>query len=372
MSRRHDWVCWDRVFLPRFTWLDKTFESLLNFLPNTCELANWSLPLSFSPSLLGNMLVQMASSSSLASSSTLSSVLVTKHNLSPDCLKSSWTPRTLQRVLKSNSLLLDILHPSSEKRESTQNSTCLDSLLLARQRKSSKYTDHSRWRRVDPTFHSARETRRKAVTEAMDPKGRTHCLKIFADEQPGSYTAKYESRCIRQGNLLISVWQVPALSYQTIFSTQRPTPHPKGNHERYVVNGVYGDSFVLGDGEVDQGCLVVVNRSHLVFLLHRKTLRESRSSRELLFVYRPLDETFFHFLQSSCEEAQANFLASWTLHWFQENFRTKVGNFPEIFTGHAGRSELRVENSWSWQNALQIETTFDVFDQACVLMTCLL
>ena len=90
--------------------LDRTFRSLLNFLPNTCELANWSLPPSFSPSLLGSMLVRMAPSSSLASSSTLSSVLVAKHNLSPDCLKSSWTPRTLQRVLKSSSKnLADLL-----------------------------------------------------------------------------------------------------------------------------------------------------------------------------------------------------------------------------------------------------------------------
>ena len=47
---------------------------------------------------------------------------------------------------------------------------------------------------IDPTFHNAREARRKAVTEAIDPNGSTHCLKILAEEQPGSYTAKYESR----------------------------------------------------------------------------------------------------------------------------------------------------------------------------------
>ena len=116
----------------------KNFQQPLNFLPNTCEVANWRLPLSFSPSLLGSILVRRASSSSRTSSSTLSSVLVTKHNLSPDCLKSSCTPRTLQRVLKSKSLFLDIVHPSNEKRESTQNSTCFDSLLLVKQRKSSK------------------------------------------------------------------------------------------------------------------------------------------------------------------------------------------------------------------------------------------
>ena len=47
---------------------------------------------------------------------------------------------------------------------------------------------------MDPNFHNARETRRKAVTEAIDPNGKTHCLKIFAEEQLGSYTARYESR----------------------------------------------------------------------------------------------------------------------------------------------------------------------------------
>ena len=133
MSRRHDWACWDSVFLPWVTWLERAFSSLLNFLPNRCQLANWSLPLSFSPSLLGSILARRASSTSRTSSSTLSSVLVTKHNLSPDCLKSSCAPRTLHRVLKSNSLFLDILHPSNEKRESAQNSTCFDSLLLVKQ-----------------------------------------------------------------------------------------------------------------------------------------------------------------------------------------------------------------------------------------------
>ena len=121
----------------------------------------------------------------------LSSVLVTKQSLSPDGLKSSWTPSTLHKLLNSNSLFLDILHPNKENKASAQKSTCFDSLLLDRHRKSSKYTDHMRWRRADHTFHSARETRRKAVTEAIDPKGRTHRLKIFfAEKQPGSYTAK--------------------------------------------------------------------------------------------------------------------------------------------------------------------------------------
>ena len=110
---------------------------------------------------------------------SLSSVLVTKHSLSPDRFKSSWTPKTLQSVLR---------------RVSQRKTQHLDSLFLAKQRKSSKYTDHIKWRRVDPTFQSARDTRRKAVTDAMDPKGKTHCLNIFADEHSGSYTAKYESR----------------------------------------------------------------------------------------------------------------------------------------------------------------------------------
>ena len=149
-------------------------NNLLNFLPKSCELANCSLPLSFSPSLLGKTDKLRASSISLTSSWILSSVFVTKHSLSPDCFKSSWTPSTLQSVLKSNNLFFDILHPRRENKESTQNSTCFDSLLLARQRKSSKYTDHNIWRRAEPTFHKESETLRKAVTDAIDPKGKTN------------------------------------------------------------------------------------------------------------------------------------------------------------------------------------------------------
>ena len=73
--RRQDCVCWDNVFLPWVTWLDSTFNNLLNFLPKSCELANCSLPLSFSPSLLGKTDELRASSISLTSSWILSSVL---------------------------------------------------------------------------------------------------------------------------------------------------------------------------------------------------------------------------------------------------------------------------------------------------------
>ena len=65
----------------------------------------------------------------------------------------------------------------------TQKSTCLDSLLLDRQRKSSKKTDHIMWRREEPIFHSARDTLRKAVMEATEPNGRTRCLKILRHQR---------------------------------------------------------------------------------------------------------------------------------------------------------------------------------------------
>ena len=137
------------------TWLDKTFSSLLNFLPKTWELANWSQPRSFSPSrvnprkCLGTQSLIQFLGELLDS---LSSVLVTKQSLSPDCLKSSCNPSALHKALNSSSLFSDILHPNKETRASAQKSTCFDSLLLGMHRKSSKYTDHMRWRRVDPNL----------------------------------------------------------------------------------------------------------------------------------------------------------------------------------------------------------------------------
>ena len=88
---------------------------------------------------------------------------------------------------------MDTFQPKREKMEFTQKSTCLASLSLARQRKSSKYADHINFKRDDPIFQMAKETLRKAVTDAMEPKGRTLCFKIFAPLEEGSYTARYES-----------------------------------------------------------------------------------------------------------------------------------------------------------------------------------
>ena len=77
-------------------------------------------------------------------------------------------------------MCVDTFQPRSEKMELTQKSTCLASLSLDRQRKSSKYADHISFKRDDPIFQIAKETLRKAVTDAMEPKGHTLCLKIFA------------------------------------------------------------------------------------------------------------------------------------------------------------------------------------------------
>ena len=138
ISLKHSWVLSDRVCLPAVTWLERTFSSLLKRLPNICELANWRRPLSFSPFLRGSKFDFIASSISATSSSTLSAVFVTKQVPDPDCLKSSWTPRTLQIVSKSSSLCSETFHPRSEKSVLTQKSTCLDSLPLAKHKKSSK------------------------------------------------------------------------------------------------------------------------------------------------------------------------------------------------------------------------------------------
>ena len=138
ISLRQSWVLSDRVCLPAVTWFERTFSSLLKRRPNICELANWRRPLNFSPSFRGSKFDFIASSISATSSSTLSAVFVTKQMPDPDCFKSSWTPRTLHTVLKSSSLCSDTFHPRSEKSVLTQKSTCLDSLLLARHKKSSK------------------------------------------------------------------------------------------------------------------------------------------------------------------------------------------------------------------------------------------
>ena len=89
-------------------------------------------------------------SMSWTNSSTLSVVLETRHSESPDCLRSSCTPSTLQIEEKGSNLRVDPFQPRSEKMELTQKSTCLASLSLDRQRKSSKYADHISFKRDDP------------------------------------------------------------------------------------------------------------------------------------------------------------------------------------------------------------------------------
>ena len=56
-----------------------------------------------------------------------------------------------------------------------------------------------------------------------------------------------------------------------------------------MVNGVYSDSFILGDGKVNQGGFVIIDGSHFVLLFHGKTLCESGPSREFLFAYGPFE-----------------------------------------------------------------------------------
>ena len=147
---RHSFVKSDSVFLPMVTWFERTFNNLLSFLPKTWVLANWSLPLNRSPSALGKTPAERMLSMSWTDSSTLSVVLETRHNESPDCLKSSCTPSTLQIESKGSNLCVDTFHPRSEKMELTQKSTCLASLSLDKQRKSSKYADHVKFKREDP------------------------------------------------------------------------------------------------------------------------------------------------------------------------------------------------------------------------------
>ena len=177
-------------------------------------------------------------------------------------------------------------------------------------------------------FPQCKRDTKKSCDRCYGPKRQNTLLEDFCRQTTRVIHCQVEVKMegfMRQGNLLVSVRQVPALSCQTIFSTQRSTPHPKCDHGRYVINGVYGDSFGLGDGEVNQGRLIVVDRSHFVFLLHRETLRESRSSRELFFVYRPLDETF-----STSFRVVARRLRSISLS-------------PELCTDSKRTSQLRLE-----------------------------
>ena len=124
-----------------------------------------------SPSALGKVPAERMLSMSWSNSSTLSVVLDTRHNESPDGLRSSCTPSTLQIEEKGSNLRVETFQPRSEKMELTQKSTCLDSLSLDKQRKSSKYADHISFKRDDPIFQIDKETLRKAVTDAMGTKG---------------------------------------------------------------------------------------------------------------------------------------------------------------------------------------------------------
>ena len=57
-----------------------------------------------------------------------------------------------------------------------------------------------------------------------------------------------------------------------------------------MVNGVYGDAFILRDGKIHQRGFVIVNGSHLVLLFHRETFCESGPRREFFFVDGPFEE----------------------------------------------------------------------------------
>ena len=191
MSVRHFSVRSDMAFLPWATWFDRIFRSLLNFPQNTRKLTNCSLPLSLSPLTRVRSFDVRMSPISLTNSSTLSSVLETQNTAD---LQIFWGPIALRGpCTESQRRWACVWIYSPTKREniaSMQKSTCLDSLCRAKQRKSSKYADHISWSRNVPIFHMASETLRKAVTEASDPKGKTLCLKILADPELGSYTAR--------------------------------------------------------------------------------------------------------------------------------------------------------------------------------------
>ena len=187
---RHSFVRSDIDFLPIVTWFERTFRSRLSFQ----RLGYWRIEAFLSTSLLLLWVKSLRRECCLCLGPTLQlSGLDTRHNESPDCLRSSCTPSTLQIEEKGSNLCEKTFQPRSEKMELTQKSTWLDSLSLDKQRKSSKYADHISFKRDDPIFQIAKETLRKAVTEAMEPKGSTPCLKIFASLEDGSYTARYES-----------------------------------------------------------------------------------------------------------------------------------------------------------------------------------
>ena len=74
---------------------------------------------------------------------------------------------------------------------------------------------------------------------------------------------------IRQRGLFISISKVPTLDNQTILRSQGAA-HPKGKHGSYVVYGMYGDVFVLGNCKICQRSFVIINWPHLVLLFHGK------------------------------------------------------------------------------------------------------
>ena len=166
---RHSFVRSDIDFLPIVTWLERTFRSRLSFLPKTWVLANSSLPLNLSPSALGNVPAERMLSMSWTNSSTLSVVLDTRHNESPDCLRSSCTPSTLQIEEKGSNLCVETFQPRIEKTELTQKSTCLDSLFLDKQRK---------WSRSDSSTKTADSSTKASTTKVRQLKTADSSTKV--------------------------------------------------------------------------------------------------------------------------------------------------------------------------------------------------
>ena len=77
-----------------------------------------------------------------------------------------------------------------------------------------------------------------------------------------------------------------------------------------MVNSVYGDSFILGDGEVDQGRFVVINGSHFKFFCFtgNRFARVDPAGSSSLLMGRLMEP--FHFRKGGCEKAEINLLIS--------------------------------------------------------------
>ena len=296
----------------------QSLSPCLKRFPKTCELANCRRPLNLSPSLRGSMLDFKASS---INSSTLSSVFATKQRPSPEWRRSSWTPNTLQRVLKSNNLCWDILHPRREKSELTQKSTCLDSLLLDTQRKSSKYTDHMMWRRGTDLPECERYSE-ECRDGSHRPKWENPLLEDFGWWDLGIEHSKVRVQVEGQR-------AGPVCKHQRGPSTLLPNHHwgsmthfasTKKSWQQCDQSYEWGHSLCLGDCKVHQGCLVVVDWSDLVLLLHWKALREGRPCWQTLAVHRTFNEAFSTSLVVAANRVVSVSKSPRTLHSAQKSF----------------------------------------------------